>query len=198
MQFKNLYHQTALRGLTVIDLQQMIEANGSRFVMREDGKFRLMFPGEADSSAKPAPDNMPPHEVIYGLSIVVFCESHQMAFDYFQFHKVCLEFLKNVRETIDEQTVQRLSSEFATQKLLSAVVAVIFRDAAGDEPQGLLQHAASTLLKHITDPASTGCTWAMRDLGRYPCWCPENIGKGIAASSNCRNAICGGRSPPRA
>ncbi|KAJ0106823.1 hypothetical protein J7T55_001347 [Diaporthe amygdali] len=165
MQFMNLYWKTALRGLTVCDLQQMIEETGRRFVMKEDGKILLEAPGQADPSAKPAPDNMPIHELIYGLSNIVYNENRLMAFDYFQLHRICFQYLEHIRGTIDEQTLHRLCPESAAQKHLPSVVSMIFRDAAGDEPQGLLQLAASTLLKHIKGPTSNSCTRAMRDLG---------------------------------
>lgn len=190
MLFKKRFCKTSRREMTPEYLQKIIEANGFRFVQGDDGKWDLeeskagIDPGRANT-------DIPATQLIVCVAMAMRSEAHQLGFNLFLLHMDCFKILEEIRKTIDEQTVLRLAPESTKQKQLPSVVAMVFRDAVGDEPQGLLQRAASVISKHLLEPSAMASTIGMIDLGFRPCRCPQNIRRETAATRNCMSIQCG-------
>ncbi|KAG6361302.1 hypothetical protein INS49_009527 [Diaporthe citri] len=191
MLFKKRFQKSSRREMTAEYLQKIIESNGFRFVNQEDGSWDLEKPKSGSATERAPSSNIPATHLIICVTMAIRSEAHQMGFNLFLLHMDCLKILEEIRKTIDEQTVLKIASESANQKQLLAVVAMVFRDAAADKPQGLLQRAASVVSKHLLEPSSMASTLGMRDLGFQVCRCPQNTGRGSAATRNCMNLQCG-------
>lgn len=189
MLFKKRFRKMSRREMTAEYLQKIIESNGFRFVQKDDRTWDLEKP-KAGADSERATNDIPATHLIVCVTMAMRSEAHQMGFNLFLLHMDCLKILEEIRKTIDEQTVLRLVPESTKQKQLPAVVAMVFRDAAAVEPQGLLQRAASVVSKHLLEPSSMASTLGMRDLGFQPCRCPQNTGRGIATTRNCMNLQC--------
>ncbi|KKY30395.1 hypothetical protein UCDDA912_g09664 [Diaporthe ampelina] len=135
MLFKKRFRKTSRREMTADYLQKIIESNGFCFVNKLDATHLIVC-----------------------VAMAMRSEAHQLGFNLFLLHMACFRILEEVRKTIDEQSVIQLAPESVSQKCLPAVVAMVFRDAAGDEPQGLLQRAASVISKHLLEPPSMAST----------------------------------------
>lgn len=192
MLFKKRFRKTSRRGeMTAKYLQKIIESNGFRFVKKGDGTWELVKSNAVfDSERLPTP-GIPATQLIICVTMALRSEAHLTAFNYFLLHIDCVRILGEIRKTIDDHTVQRLAPESAKQKHFPSVVAMIFRDAAGSEPQGLLQRAASVVKRHLLEPTSMASTMGMRDLGFHPCRCSQNIGRSSGATQNCIGLQCG-------
>lgn len=190
MLFKKRFRKNSRREMTPEYLQKIIEANGFRFVQQDDGKWDLEKPKPGTDPARATTD-IPATQLIVCVAMAMRSEAHQLGFNLFLLHMDCLKILEEIRKTIDEQTVLRLAPESTKQKHLPSVVAMVFRDAAGDEPQGLMKRAASVMSKHLLQPSAMASTIGMRDLGFRTCRCPQNIGRESAATRNCMSLQCG-------
>lgn len=192
MLFKKRFRKTSRRSeMTAKYLQKIIGSNGFRFVKKGGNTWDLVKSNTLfDSEWWPTP-GIPATQLVVCVTMALRSEAHMTAFNYFLLHMDCIKILEEIRKTIDDPTVQRLAPESAKQKQLPSVVAMIFRDAAGNEPQGLLQRAASVVKRHLLEPSSMASTMGMRDLGFHPCRCPQNIGRRTAATQNCIGPQCG-------
>ena len=190
MLFKKRFRKTSRREMTADYLQKIIESNRFCFVNKLDGTWDLEKPAAGTDSQRATTD-IPATHLIVCVAMAMRSEAHQLGFNLFLLHMDCFRILEEVRKTIDEQSVIQLAPESVSQKHLPAVVAMVFRDAAGDEPQGLLQRAASVISKHLLEPPSMASTIGMRDLGFHPCRCPQNTRRRSAATRNCMNFQCG-------
>lgn len=189
MLFKKRFRKTSRREMTPEYLQKIIEAHGFRFVQLDDGKWDLERP-KAGIDPERANTDIPATQLIVCVAMAMRSEAHQLGFNLFLLHMDCFKILEEIRKTIDEQTVLRLAPESTKQKQLPSVVAMVFRDAAGDEPQGLLQRAASVMSKHLLEPSAMASTIGMRDLGFRTCRCPQNTGRETATNRNCMSLQC--------
>lgn len=190
MLFKKRFRKTYRREMTAEYLQKIIESTGFRFVQRGEKSWSLEKPKAGTDSGGAATD-IPATHISVCVSMAMRVEAHQIGFNLFLLHMDCLKLLEEIRKTIDDKTVLRLAPESTKQKHLPAVVTMIFRDAAGEEPQGLLLRAASVVSNHLLEPSSMGSTLGVRDLGFQPCRCPQNTGREGAATRNCMNGQCG-------
>lgn len=192
MIFKKRFRKTSnRRDITTEYVQKIIESNGFRFVKRNDGKWDLQR-AEAvpDSDRIPTPD-IPAAQLVVCVAMALRAEAHEVGFNYFLLHMDCFRILEEIRKAIDNTTVKRLAPEAPKQKHLPSVVAMVFRDAAGPKPEGLMQRAASVVRDHLLKPSSMASTMGMRDLGFDPCRCAQNVGRAGAATNNCMNLQCG-------
>lgn len=190
MLFKKRFRKTSRREMTAEYLQKIIESNGFRFVQK-DGKAWDLEKPKAGTDTERGTTDIPASHLIVCVAMAMRSEAYQIGFNLFLLHIVCLKILEEIRKTIDDETVLRLAPESIKQKQLPAVVTMIFRDAAGEDPQGLLQRAASIISKHLLEPSSMASTIGMRDMGFHPCRCPQNTARGSAATCNCMDHRCG-------
>lgn len=190
MLFKKRFRKTSRREMTAEYLQKIIESNGFRFVQKDDRTWDLEKP-KAGTDSERATTYIPATHLVTCVTMAMRSEAHQLAFNLFLLHMDCFKILEEIRKTIDDQTVLRLAPEPTKHKELPAVVTMVLRDAAADQPQGLLQRAASVVSKHLLEPSSMASTLGMRDLGFQPCRCPQNTLRGSAATCNCMNLKCG-------
>lgn len=191
MLFKKRFQKTSRRQMTAEYLQKIIESNGFRFVDQEDGSWDLVKPKSGSAAERAPSSDIPSTHLIVCVTMAMRSEAHQIGFNLFLLHMNCFRILEEIRKTIDEQTIIQLAPESASQKQLPAVVTMVFRDAAANEPQGLLQRAASIVSKHLRETSSASSTLGTRDLGFLTCRCPQNTGRGSAATQNCMSLHCG-------
>lgn len=191
MHFKKRSRKTARRETTAEYLQKLIEPRGLRFVGKEDDTWGLEKFTVGPHSGRPPTPDIPTHQLIVCVTTAIRVEAHQLGFNLFLLHMDCFRILEEIRKTIDEQTALQLAPESVDQKHLPSVVAMVFKDAAGDKPKGLLQRAASVISRHLREPSSMASTFGERDLGFQPCTCPHNTGRGGGATRNCMDLRCG-------
>ncbi|KAG8169909.1 hypothetical protein KVR01_000654 [Diaporthe batatas] len=173
MIFKKRFRKTSSRrDITTEYVQKIIESNGFRFVKRNHGNWDLQrAEATSDSDRTPTPV-IPATQLVVCVTMAMRAEAHEVAFNYFLLHMDCFRILEDIRKMIGDSTVQRLAPDAPKQKCLPSVVAMVFRDAAGQEPEGLMQHAASIMRNHFLKPSSMASTMGMRDLGFDPCSVP--------------------------
>lgn len=192
MIFKKRFRKTSnRRDMTPEYVQKIIESNGFRFVKMDDGTWDLQQPKAGFESERLLTPDIPAIQLIICLTMAMRSEAHELGFNYFLLHMDCFRILEEIRKTIDDGTVQWLAPESVKQKQIPSVVAMIFRDAAGDYPLGLMQRAASIVRNHLLERSSMASTLGMRDLGFHPCRCPHNTGRTSAATNNCVSLQCG-------
>lgn len=191
MIFKKRFRKNSnRRDITAAYVQKVVESNGFRFVKMLDGRWDLQRAQTMPDSDRIPTRDIPASQLTVCVTMAMRAEAHELAFNYFLLHVDCFRILEEIRRAIGDDAVQRLAPESSRQKHLPSVVAMVFRDAASDKPEGLMQHATSILRNHLLKPSSMASTLGMRDLGFNTCRCVQNTGRATAATNNCMNLDC--------
>ncbi|POS73942.1 hypothetical protein DHEL01_v207662 [Diaporthe helianthi] len=170
MIFKKRFRKNSnRRDITAAYVQKVVESNGFRFVKMLDGRWDLQRAQTMPDSDRIPTRDIPASQLTVCVTMAMRAEAHELAFNYFLLHVDCFRILEEIRRAIGDDAVQRLAPESSRQKHLPSVVAMVFRDAASDKPEGLMQHATSILRNHLLKPSSMASTLGMRDLGFNTC-----------------------------